>query len=379
MDALERDLKKEASGKKSSTQAFSDPALSFKYDSTQSLLDQLSSILECIPRPAAAIADASTSTSVMNINLDATIMRDIPPMPQYHHHPLPPLHPPQPPPPPLSPMQNTLPPNYQVMTEHVQYDYIPQSSASVPMDSDFPLDYLQHEYHALGPAYDHQQPQQISYYESPSMESVVQNDMVKLEPAVQSEPLYSREVGVFNAPVIKSEPERRPSPFTRNPLRVTTTKNKISKPPSAPLSSFPLTPKFQYLQLSENRVNHNANDRPFVIPTPSESGSSELSDERYLRKFPMLHHHHQQQQQLQHLQLQQLQHQYAANDDSDRSSSSNNSMVFHHINQPDFIESAPSSLNSSSENLLVHGYEVYSGPPVSAVNGGVLDVDHWGY
>lgn len=65
LDALERDLKKESMDKRSSTEAVSEPALSFKYDKSKTLLDQLSSIIDSMPsKQLAAIADASTSASV---------------------------------------------------------------------------------------------------------------------------------------------------------------------------------------------------------------------------------------------------------------------------------------------------------------------------
>lgn len=65
IDALERDLKKESSksldGK--TTTAVSEPALSFNYDPSRSLYDQIGGILGDMPTPLAAIANATfTST-----------------------------------------------------------------------------------------------------------------------------------------------------------------------------------------------------------------------------------------------------------------------------------------------------------------------------
>lgn len=63
LDALERDLKKESMTKRSSTEAVREPALSFRYDKSKTLLDQLSSIIDNMPsKQLAAIADASTSS-----------------------------------------------------------------------------------------------------------------------------------------------------------------------------------------------------------------------------------------------------------------------------------------------------------------------------
>lgn len=66
LDALERDLKREAAGKRASTEAIGEPALSFKYDASQSLSDQLTQIIDGIPKPLAAIADASTSNNLVS-------------------------------------------------------------------------------------------------------------------------------------------------------------------------------------------------------------------------------------------------------------------------------------------------------------------------
>lgn len=81
LDALERDLKKEAGGKRASTEAVSEPALSFSlnhYNSSQTLHDQLTSIIDAIDdKPLAAIADASTSSNLIAVP---------PPQPVQHHH-----------------------------------------------------------------------------------------------------------------------------------------------------------------------------------------------------------------------------------------------------------------------------------------------------
>lgn len=65
LDALERDLKKEALGKRASTEAIGEPALSFKFDNAQTLPQQLAGIIEDIPKPLAAIAEAATSSHHM--------------------------------------------------------------------------------------------------------------------------------------------------------------------------------------------------------------------------------------------------------------------------------------------------------------------------
>lgn len=96
-DALERDLKKELANKRSSTTPVRDPAISFQYDSTRTLHDQLPDIIEKFPRPLAELADAS---SVMtNISLPSGQAIQIPPylypnpatgLPHHHQHTLPP-------------------------------------------------------------------------------------------------------------------------------------------------------------------------------------------------------------------------------------------------------------------------------------------------
>lgn len=65
LDALERDLKREAGDMKASTEAVAEPAKSFKFDPEQSLQEQLSHIIDGIPKPLAAIADATTSNLIM--------------------------------------------------------------------------------------------------------------------------------------------------------------------------------------------------------------------------------------------------------------------------------------------------------------------------
>lgn len=66
-DALERDLKKELSKKKSSTTPVRDPAISFQYDGSRTLHDQLPDIIEKFPRPLAELADASSIMSNLPI------------------------------------------------------------------------------------------------------------------------------------------------------------------------------------------------------------------------------------------------------------------------------------------------------------------------
>ncbi|KAF5094905.1 hypothetical protein D0Z03_001964 [Geotrichum reessii] len=77
-DALERDLKKELSGKKSSTTPVRDPALSFQYDGSRTLHDQLPDIIEKFPRPLADLADASSVMSNLPIMPNQVIQ-----MPQF--------------------------------------------------------------------------------------------------------------------------------------------------------------------------------------------------------------------------------------------------------------------------------------------------------
>lgn len=67
-DALERDLKKELTGKKSSTTPVRDPAISFQYDGSRTLHDQLPDIIEKFPRPLAELTDASSIMSNLPIS-----------------------------------------------------------------------------------------------------------------------------------------------------------------------------------------------------------------------------------------------------------------------------------------------------------------------
>lgn len=76
-DALERDLKKEMANKRSSTTPVRDPALSFQYDSSRTLHDQLPDIIEKFPRPLAELADASSVMS--NVTLPTGHLIQIPP------------------------------------------------------------------------------------------------------------------------------------------------------------------------------------------------------------------------------------------------------------------------------------------------------------
>ena len=76
-DALERDLKKELGGKKSSTTPVRDPALSFQYDGSRTLHDQLPDIIEKFPRPLADLADASSVMS--NLPIMPNNMMPMPP------------------------------------------------------------------------------------------------------------------------------------------------------------------------------------------------------------------------------------------------------------------------------------------------------------
>lgn len=62
-DALERDLKKELGNKKSSTTPVRDPAISFQYDGSRTLHDQLPDIIEKFPRPLADLVDVSSVMS----------------------------------------------------------------------------------------------------------------------------------------------------------------------------------------------------------------------------------------------------------------------------------------------------------------------------
>lgn len=72
-DALERDLKKELGGKSSSTTPVRDPALSFQYDGSRTLHDQLPDIIEKFPKPLAELADASSVMSNLSFHPGQTV------------------------------------------------------------------------------------------------------------------------------------------------------------------------------------------------------------------------------------------------------------------------------------------------------------------
>lgn len=80
-DALERDLKKELTSKKSSTTPVRDPALSFQYDGSRTLHDQLPDIIDKFPKPLADLTDASSIMSNVPFHPGQMVVMPPPPLP----------------------------------------------------------------------------------------------------------------------------------------------------------------------------------------------------------------------------------------------------------------------------------------------------------
>lgn len=80
-DALERDLKKELTSKSSSTTPVRDPALSFQYDGSRTLHDQLPDIIEKFPKHLADLTDASSIMSNVPFQPGQMMVMAPPPLP----------------------------------------------------------------------------------------------------------------------------------------------------------------------------------------------------------------------------------------------------------------------------------------------------------
>ncbi|CAN6609742.1 hypothetical protein TRVA0_004S01640 [Trichomonascus vanleenenianus] len=188
LDALERDLKKESLGRMASTQAVNEPALSFRYDSQQSLHDQLAEIIEGIPKPLAMIADASTSAivSVQDANIISSMNGGGPIPPQggammYHHHHHPHAHPGH---------------HHHHLASSPGPAYVPPSSVpqqlpiylqSQPLPINVPM---QPQYVTVQ---QQQQPQQIQYAPLPSLP---QHSAQKIIPVKQEQPPLQQQQGL---------------------------------------------------------------------------------------------------------------------------------------------------------------------------------------
>lgn len=141
-DALERDLKKELATKRASTTAVRDPALSFQYDSSRTLHDQLPDIIEKFPRPLAELADASSVMS--NVTLPSGHLIQIPP----HFYPNP-MHPgfPAPGPPEMQvPMLMNQP---QMLPPNVMNPYTAGQEVGFPPGAESMVQPIHHHHHPM--------------------------------------------------------------------------------------------------------------------------------------------------------------------------------------------------------------------------------------
>ena len=84
LDALERDLKREKSGQEPTTVAVSEPALSFEYDSSQSLFDQLTKAQQNTTATFIGAGTSGPSPSVSPTPRDTGSMPPPPMVPQHH-------------------------------------------------------------------------------------------------------------------------------------------------------------------------------------------------------------------------------------------------------------------------------------------------------
>lgn len=354
LDALERDLKKEAPGKKSSTEPVSEPAISFSlnhYNSSQTLHDQLNDIIDSIPKPLAAIADASTSSNLIampppsaisqkndiiyqNVPQNTTIYNNHndgssssqppPPPPQYYNNN---NNIAQPPPPQQQFLPPHLPPqHYQdAGTTNPYLQPIVEEPVQIKTDieSDFPLDYIQSssappfnssaqyasgfqdfqpppppapQYNSSGPLGSSYSMDDIEYfYQEPEHNSAANNRR-----AIDDEYYYEQ----LNNLHLKHQKDfrlnsnnkinRKSSHQNLNPMvsRSKVTKQQHYNPQPFYGSSNPVTPRPVIMEKS-------------FMPTPSESGSEMSSfagggpSEHFemRRKYMNHHQHHNQHQQ----------------------------------------------------------------------------------
>ncbi|KAF5097338.1 hypothetical protein D0Z00_002428 [Geotrichum galactomycetum] len=314
-DALERDLKKELTGKKSSTTPIRDPALSFQYDGSRTLHDQLPDIIEKFPRPLADLADASSvmsnlpimSGQMMQMPQFAAAAQPIPyqimptevyqPDMLYPQHPPPPplvsevlIPPQQPQPQPQQPNAFYYPPEPVALTTDYTVDSQQPAQASDPHQSDFPLDYVEPNSNII---YVTQQPDTTYYYDeaqyAPAFASdaitydnqqfhvVYQQDsagdivstMVPTTPGLdlpKKSPKRAPPRGEFGKP----ELHRAVSSTALQPRKLNA---KISKPalktkPSRSLAAA----QFDYSSSTSNSLS-----AAYFMPTPSDSGCSDVT------------------------------------------------------------------------------------------------------
>lgn len=124
LDALERDLKREKMGQEATTMAVSEPALSFQFDSSQSLYEQLTKAQQANsssfnPQPVSFSQQQSTSPVMAPI--------DSMPPPQMMHQPMP-----QPVPQSMAPMPQTMAPMADGMDAMAPYGAMAMAPAIPP-------------------------------------------------------------------------------------------------------------------------------------------------------------------------------------------------------------------------------------------------------
>lgn len=310
-DALERDLKKELSGKKSSTTPIRDPALSFQYDGSRTLHDQLPDIIEKFPRPLADLADASSVMS--NLPIMSGQMMQMPqfaasaaqPIPYqvvptevyqtdmlYPQHPPPPLVPEILIPPQQQPNAFYYPPEPVALPTDYTVDPQQPPQASDSHQSDFPLDYVEPNSNII---YVAQQPDATYYYDdtqyAPAFASTadpVTYDNQQFHVVYQQDStgdIVSTMVPTTpGADLPKKSPKRVPprDDFGKPELHRTVPNTvlqprklnaKVSKPalkakPSRSLAAA----QFDYSSSTSNSLS-----AAYFMPTPSDSGCSDVT------------------------------------------------------------------------------------------------------
>lgn len=201
LDALERDLKREKMGQEATTVAVSEPALSFQYDSSQSLYEQLTKTQQA----NSSSFSAQQQSSFPQSQSTSPVMRTMDSMP-----------------PPPNMMPQSMPPLAEGMDSMVPYDSMPMQAAvpqqvqPVKRDPDFTrVQYNQngvpishgHQRHASMPAYG------LEYSPAPSFVSSQYEDYnnrgISFEPitppqqalGMAGEPAYiaNEETGLYSA------------------------------------------------------------------------------------------------------------------------------------------------------------------------------------
>ncbi|KAK4157929.1 STE like transcription factor [Chaetomidium leptoderma] len=214
LDALERDLKREKMGQEATTMAVSEPALSFQFDSSQSLYEQLTKAQQANsssfnPQPVSYSQPQNTSPVMAPM--------DSMPPPQMMHQPMP-----QPIPHTMAPMAQTMAPMAEGMDSMAPYGQMamapsmPQPQPAIKREPEYPrAQYNQngvpmnqtHQRHTSMPAFG------LEYSPAPSFVSSHYEDYsqrgISFEPltppqqslAIGGEPAYiaNEETGLYSA------------------------------------------------------------------------------------------------------------------------------------------------------------------------------------